>query len=69
MKRAKRTVLILAACLLLVSGTVTVCAVSAEGNRKEPAVSAGDSSCIMPEECLAEDMAIEAYVRGEQEIG
>ena len=69
MKRAKRAVLILAACLLLVSGAVTVCAVSAEGNRKEPAVSAGDSSCIMPEECLAEDMAIEAYVRGEQEIG
>lgn len=55
MKRVKRMVLVLAVVLVLVSGAVTVYAVSADAGR-----AFGDPAAVA-EDYAAEEMAVEAY--------
>lgn len=62
MKKVKRLIAVLAVVIALVSGAVTVYAMSAEGERK-PA----SSRANVLEDCVAEEMAIGAYYEGQLE--
>ena len=62
MKRMKRTIVLLAVLLMLVSGAITAYAVSAETGRE--ADRAGESSRAVqaaPSDYAAEEMAVETY--------
>lgn len=61
MKRMKRTIVLLAVLLMLVSGAITAYAVSAETGRE--ADWAGESQAVQaaPSDYAAEEMAVETY--------
>lgn len=61
MKRMKRTILVLAVLLMLVSGAVTVYAVSEETGKALTPAGSEPAAQGAPADYAAEEMAVEAY--------
>lgn len=67
--RMKKTFFVLALVLILISGVITVYAVSAEADSPRPAAGTGAVVEAFPADYAAEEMAVEAYYQNQSLLG